>query len=43
MTLNRWSRDFSYRYRWGTAWRDVPEVFGSWQTIWTARPTPALC
>ncbi|WP_255637899.1 transposase [Amycolatopsis sp. DSM 110486] len=24
-----------YRYRCGIAWRDVPEVFGSWQTIWT--------
>ncbi|MFC9769355.1 transposase [Rhodococcus jostii] len=24
-----------YRYRCGIAWRDMPEVFGSWQTIWT--------
>ncbi|GAA4472531.1 hypothetical protein GCM10023094_04730 [Rhodococcus olei] len=24
-----------YRYRCGIAWRDVPEVFGPWQTIWT--------
>ena len=24
-----------YRYRCGIAWRDVPEVFGRWQTIWT--------
>lgn len=24
-----------YRYRCGIAWRDVPAVFGSWQTIWT--------
>lgn len=24
-----------YRYRCGIAWRDVPTVFGSWQTIWT--------
>jgi transposase len=24
-----------YRYRCGIAWRDVPEVFGAWQTIWT--------
>lgn len=24
-----------YRYRCGIAWRDVPPVFGSWQTIWT--------
>ncbi|WP_312034013.1 transposase [Rhodococcus sp. 3A] len=23
-----------YRYRCGIAWRDVPEVFGPWQTIW---------
>jgi putative transposase len=23
------------RYRCGIAWRDVPAVFGSWQTIWT--------
>ncbi|WP_434781105.1 transposase [Amycolatopsis kentuckyensis] len=24
-----------YRYRCGIAWRDVPAVFGAWQTIWT--------
>jgi transposase len=24
-----------YRYRCGIARRDVPEVFGPWQTIWT--------
>jgi putative transposase len=24
-----------YRYRCGISWRDVPTVFGSWQTIWT--------
>lgn len=24
-----------YRYRCGIAWRDVPGVFGPWQTIWT--------
>lgn len=24
-----------YRYRCGIAWRDVPAVFGSWQTMWT--------
>ncbi|WP_407662274.1 IS5 family transposase [Mycolicibacterium rutilum] len=24
-----------YRYRCGIAWRDVPEAFGPWQTIWT--------
>ncbi|WP_458683384.1 transposase [Prescottella equi] len=24
-----------YRRRCGIAWRDVPEVFGPWQTIWT--------
>jgi transposase len=24
-----------YRYRCGIAWRDVPETFGPWQTIWT--------
>ena len=23
-----------YRYRCGIAWRDVPEVFGPWQTVW---------
>ncbi len=25
----------AYRYRTGIAWRDVPEVFGPWQTLWT--------
>jgi transposase len=24
-----------YRYRTGIAWRDLPVVFGSWQTVWT--------
>ena len=24
-----------YRYRCPSAWRDVPEVFGPWQTVWT--------
>lgn len=24
-----------YRYRCGIAWRDVPAVFGPWQTLWT--------
>ncbi|MET4783315.1 transposase [Glaciihabitans sp. UYNi722] len=24
-----------YRYRCGIAWRDVPEVFGPWQMVWT--------
>ncbi|EHB53320.1 transposase [Mycolicibacterium rhodesiae JS60] len=24
-----------YRHRCGIAWRDVPEVFGPWQSIWT--------
>jgi len=24
-----------YRYRTGIAWRDVPAVFGPWQTLWT--------
>jgi transposase len=24
-----------YRYRTGIAWRDLPEVFGPWQTVWT--------
>jgi transposase len=24
-----------YRYRCGIAWRDVPDVFGPWQTIWS--------
>ena len=23
-----------YRYRCGIAWRDVPEQFGPWQTVW---------
>ena len=23
-----------YRYRCGIAWRDLPEVFGPWQTAW---------
>ncbi len=24
-----------YRYRTGIAWRDLPAVFGAWQTAWT--------
>lgn len=24
-----------YRYRCGIAWRDLPGVFGPWQTVWT--------
>ena len=24
-----------YRYRTGIAWRDLPAVFGPWQTVWT--------
>ena len=24
-----------YRYRTGIAWRDLPDVFGPWQTVWT--------
>lgn len=24
----------AYRYRTGIAWRDLPEVFGPWQTVW---------
>lgn len=24
-----------YRYRCGLPWRDLPEVFGPWQTVWT--------
>lgn len=24
-----------YRYRTGIAWRDLPPVFGPWQTVWT--------
>ena len=23
-----------YRYRTGIAWRDLPERFGPWQTVW---------
>ena len=23
-----------YRYRTGIAWRDLPECFGSWKTVW---------
>ena len=23
-----------YRYRCGIAWRDLPEEFGPWQTVW---------
>ncbi|MGU3584911.1 transposase [Rhodococcus sp. C26F] len=34
---NAWSmaEGIVYRYRCGIAWRDVPEVLGPWQTIWT--------
>ncbi|MGW4527536.1 IS5 family transposase [Amycolatopsis sp. NPDC004378] len=31
----RWSKGSSAGYRCGIAWRDVPEVFGPWRTIWT--------
>lgn len=24
-----------YRYRCGIAWRDLPKVYGPWQTVWT--------
>jgi transposase len=24
-----------YRYRCGIAWRDLPLIFGPWQTVWT--------
>lgn len=24
-----------HRYRCGLAWRDLPEAFGPWQTVWT--------
>jgi putative transposase len=24
-----------YRYRCGIAWRDLPAVYGPWQTVWT--------
>lgn len=24
-----------YRYRCGIAWRDLPELFGPWQTVWS--------
>ncbi|QRP50279.1 transposase [Amycolatopsis sp. FDAARGOS 1241] len=24
-----------YRYRCGIAWREVPAVFGRWQTMWS--------
>ena len=24
-----------YRHRCGIAWRDLPEVYGPWQTVWT--------
>lgn len=33
-----------YRYRAGVAWRDLPEVYGPWQTMWPgidARPMTA--
>ncbi|WP_245672970.1 transposase [Aldersonia kunmingensis] len=26
---------YRYRYRCGIGWRDLPEVFGPWQTVWT--------
>lgn len=25
----------AYRYRTGTAWRDLPSTYGPWQTVWT--------
>ena len=31
----RWSRGSSTGTGVGSPWRDVPEVFGPWQTIWT--------
>ena len=31
-----------YRYRCGIAWRDVPAVFGPWQTLWTWHRRMAL-
>jgi transposase len=27
-------RGIVYRYRTGVAWRDLPEEFGPWQTVW---------
>ena len=24
----------AYRYRVGCAWRDVPDIYGPWQTVW---------
>ena len=30
-----------YRYRTGIAWRDLPETFGKWQTVWTWHRRPA--
>ena len=27
-----------YRYRTGIAWRDLPECFGPWQTVWKRQP-----
>jgi transposase len=29
-----------YRFRTGIAWRDLPERFGPWQTVW--KPTPPV-
>ena len=26
---------YRYRYRYRIAWRDLPAVFGPWQTVWT--------
>jgi transposase len=31
-----------YRYRTGMAWRDLPEVFGPWQTVWKRHKRYAL-
>jgi len=28
-------RGIIYRYRRVIAWRDLPESFGPWQTVWT--------
>ncbi|MGE5765281.1 MAG: transposase [Mycobacterium leprae] len=34
--IGRWSR-IVYRHRTGCAWRDLPEQFGPWQTVWKRR------
>ena len=30
----RMVEEISYRYRTGIAWRELPAVFGPWQTVW---------